>query len=189
MRTNTVTMTVRPAFAVAELADYVGPEGSTATFTALAEGEGYSFQWYVKKPSAAKFSKSSITEAVYSVTLTAARNGNQVYCVVTDGEGNTVRTNTVTMIIGTPLSVAELTDYVGPENSTATFALSAEGDGLSYQWYVKKPTAAKFSKSSITGDTYSVELTAARNGNQVYCVVTDARGNTVQTNTVTMTIG
>ncbi|MBR4691594.1 MAG: hypothetical protein IKP17_02420, partial [Oscillospiraceae bacterium] len=72
---------------------------------------------------------------------------------------------------------------------TASFTVVASGEGLTYQWYVKKPTASKFSKSSITGDTYSVELTAARNGNQVYCVVTDALGNTVQTNTVTMTIG
>ncbi len=54
---------------------------------------------------------------------------------------------------------------------------------------MKKPTAAKFSKSSITSATYSVELTAARNGNQVYCVVTDGEGNTVQTNTVSMSIG
>ena len=34
------------------------------------------------------------------VTLTDARNGNQVYCVVTDGAGNSVRTNTVTMTVG-----------------------------------------------------------------------------------------
>ena len=189
-RTNTVTMAVAvPLEITAPLEDYVGPEGSTAAFTVEAEGEGLSYQWYVKKPTAAKFSKSSITAATYSVELTAARNGNQVYCVVTDAEGNTARTNTVTMSIGTAFTVADLTDYVGPEGSTAAFTVSAEGEGLSYQWYVKKPTATKFSKSSITLATYSVELTAARNGNQVYCVVTDGEGNTVQTNTVSMTIG
>jgi hypothetical protein len=53
---------------------------------------------------------------------------------------------------------------------------------------VKKPTARKFSKSSITGYTYSVQLTDARDGNQVYCVITDALGNSVRTDTVTMTI-
>ena len=189
VRTNTVTMTLGPAFTVAPLADYVGPEGSTASFTVVAEGEGLSYQWYVKKPTAAKFSKSAITGDTYAVTLTAARNGNQVYCVVTDSSGNTVRTNTATMTVGTPLTVAPLTDYVGPEGSTASFTVAAEGEGLSYQWYVKKPTAKKFSRSSITGAVYSVELTAARNGNQVYCVVTDSSGNTVRTNTATMTIG
>ncbi|MBR4693151.1 MAG: hypothetical protein IKP17_10390, partial [Oscillospiraceae bacterium] len=78
--------------------------------------------------------------------------------------------------------------YVGAQGSTATFTAIATGEGLTYQWYVKKPSANKFSKSSITGDTYSVELTPERNGNQVYCVVTDAFGNTARTNTVTMTI-
>ena len=88
-----------------------------------------------------------------------------------------------------PLAItAELTDYVGPLGSTASFTVEATGTGLSYQWWVKKPSATKFSKSSVTGPVYEVELTEARNGNQVYCVVTDAFGNSVRTNAVTMTI-
>jgi hypothetical protein len=53
---------------------------------------------------------------------------------------------------------------------------------------VKTPNATAFTKSSITGPTYSVTLTAARNGNQLYCVVTDKYGQTAKTNTVTMTV-
>jgi fibronectin type 3 domain-containing protein len=63
-----------------------------------------------------------------------------------------------------------------------------DGEGLSYQRDVKTPRAPRSSNPSITTATYSVELTAARNGNRLYCVVTDAYGNTVQTDTVTMTI-
>jgi hypothetical protein len=109
---------------------------------------------------------------------------------VKDSHGNTVKTNTVSMTVAAPLSVGDLTDYAGPVGSTAAFTVSAGGEGpFTYQWWVKKPTATKFSKSSITGDTYSVELTEARNGNQIYCVVTDAYGQTARTNTVTMSIG
>ncbi|MBR4692789.1 MAG: hypothetical protein IKP17_08525, partial [Oscillospiraceae bacterium] len=181
----------RPAAAlsVADLSDYVGPLGSTASFTAEATGDGLSYQWYVKNRTATRFSKSSITAATYSVTLTEANSGRQLYCVVTDAFGDSVQTNTVTMTIGAALTVADLTDYVGPVGSTASFTAVATGDGLTYQWWVKKPTASSFSKSSIKTATYSVELTEARNGNQVYCVVTDAYGSTVQTNTVSMTIG
>ena len=46
-------------------------------------------------------------------------------------------------------------NYTGPLGSRATFTVGAEGDGLSYQWYVKNRTATKFSKSSITAATYS----------------------------------
>ena len=189
-RTNTVCMTIAATLEItADLTDYVGSENSTVTFTVEALGEGLTYQWYVKKPTAVRFSKSSITEATYSVQLTEARNGNQVYCVVTDAYGNTVQTNIVSMTIAAPLAItADLADYTGPVGSTASFTVEAVGDGLSYQWWVKKPTATKFSKSSITSDTYSVELTEARNGNRVYCVVTDAYGNTARTNTVSMTI-
>ncbi len=196
VQTNAVSMTISDEPAVleilADLEDYVGPENSTATFTVQAAGEGLTYQWWVKKPSAIRFSKSSITGPVYEVELTAARNGNQVYCIVTDAYGNTEQTNTVSMTIADEPAaleiLADLEDYVGPENSTATFTVQAAGEDLTYQWWVKKPSATKFSQSSITGPVYEVELTAARNGNQVYCIVTDAFGNTAQTNTVTMTI-
>ena len=192
-QTNTVSMTIaEPLVLLAGLENYVGPEGSTASFTVQATGTGLTYQWWVKKPSATRFSKSSITGPVYEVELTAARNGNQVYCIVTDAFGNTEQTNTVSMTIADEPAaleiLADLEDYVGPENSTATFTVQAAGEGLTYQWWVKKPSATRFSMSSITGPVYEVELTAARNGNQVYCIVTDAFGNTEQTNTVSMTI-
>ncbi|MBR4693152.1 MAG: hypothetical protein IKP17_10395 [Oscillospiraceae bacterium] len=190
VQSDTVSMTVGEALTVADLEDYVGPLGSTATFTVEATGTGLTYQWYVKNRTATKFSKSSITSAAYSVTLTEDNSGRQLYCVVTDSHGNTVKTNTVSMTVAAPMSVGDLSDYTGPVGSTAAFTVSAGGEGpFTYQWWVKKPTATKFSKSSIAGDTYSVELTEARNGNQIYCVVTDAYGQTARTNTVTMSIG
>ncbi|MBR4692619.1 MAG: hypothetical protein IKP17_07660 [Oscillospiraceae bacterium] len=188
-RTNTVTMTAVEALSVADLADYVGPLGSTASFTVQATGTGLTYTWYVKKPTATRFSKSSITGPTYSVELTEARNGNQVYCVVTDGAGDTVRTNTVTMTIGAAFHVADLANYVGPLGSKVSFTVTADGEGLTYAWYVKPASGTDFVRSSISKATYSVTLTEARNGNQVYCVVTDSAGNSVRTNTVTMTVG
>ncbi len=190
-QTNTVSMTAAEPLAItAALTDYAGLEGSTASFTVQATGVGLTYQWWVKKPTATRFSKSSVTGDTYAVELTEARNGNQIYCVVTDAFGNTARTNTVSMTAAEPLAIISVPgDYTGPIGSIASFTVEASGTGLSYQWYVKKPTATKFSKSSITGDTYAVELTEARNGNQLYCVVTDAFGNAVRTNTVTMTVG
>ncbi len=170
--------------------NYAGPLGSRATFTVEAEGDGLSYQWWVKNRTVTKFSKSSITAATYSVTLTEANSGRQLYCVVTDAFGNSVQTDTVTMTVATPqlTILRQPANYTGPAGSTAVFSVVAEGEELTYQWYVKKPSATKFSKSSITAATYSVELTAARSGNRLYCVVTDAYGNTAQTDIVTMTV-
>ena len=190
-KTETVTMYAEESPVIFNsLEDYYGPQGSTAILTVEAEGEGLTYQWYVKKASATKFSKSSITDPTYTVTLTSARNGNQVYCVVKDAYGNTAKTETVTLNVEeSPVITNSLEDYVGGLNSTVTFTVEAEGEGLTYQWYVKKASATKFSKSSITDPTYTVTLTSARDGNQVYCVVTDQYGNTAKTETVTMSIG
>ncbi|MBR4691231.1 MAG: leucine-rich repeat protein, partial [Oscillospiraceae bacterium] len=118
------SVTVGPAALAitAEPEDYRGPLGSAASFTVGARGEGLSYQWYVKKPTAAKFSRSSITGPTYAVTLTEERDGNQVYCVVTDAYGGSAQTNTVSMTVALPLSVtAGLQDYRGPAGSTASF--------------------------------------------------------------------
>ena len=124
--------------------------------------------------------------------LTEARNGNRLYCVVTDALGNSVTSDTISMTICDPLTIiAQPADYRGPVGSTASFTVEATGgaEPLTYQWYVKKLSASRFSKSSITGPVYEVELTEARNGNRLYCVITDALGNSVTSDTVTITVG
>ena len=70
----------------------------------------------------------------------------------------------------------------------ATVSVKAKGDDLTYQWYVKNQGGEKFNKSKIKKDTYSVKMTEKRNGRQLYCVVTDQDGKTVQSNTVTIAI-
>ena len=84
---------------------------------------------------------------------------------------------------------------VQPENVTvsaagekATVSVKAKGDGLTCQWYVMNQGGEKFGKSKIKKDTYSVKMTKKRNGRQLYCVITDQNGKTVQSNTVTIAI-
>ncbi len=80
-------------------------------------------------------------------------------------------------------------NYVGAVGSTATATVRATGEGLSYQWYFANPGATSFTKSGSKTATYSATLTAANSGRRMYCVITDASGNSVRTNTVTMTVG
>ena len=170
--------------------DYTGPIGSTASFTVEASGDDLTYQWWVKTRGGSSFTKSSIKKATYSVELTEARSGNQLYCVVTDASGNSIRSDTVTMTAASALAITrQPVDYTGPIGSTASFTVEAQGDGLTYQWWVKTRGGSSFTKSSIKTAAYSVELTEARNGNQLYCVVSDSHGNSLRTNTVSMTAG
>ena len=80
-----------------------------------------------------------------------------------------------------------------PESQTVelgnsiTLSVQAEGIGLRYQWYYKKVGQESFSPYR-TGATETVTPTASWNGIQLYCVVTDATGSSVTSDTVTVNV-
>ena len=164
--------------------------GERASTTVTATGDGLTYQWYIAAEGSSNFKKSSITKASYGVIMSESNDGRQAYCVVTDQNGNTAKTNTVTLSLRTALAVTTQPKSVTvKEGATAKVTIAATGDGLTYAWYYKNPGATKFSKTTaFTGKTYSVAMDASRDGRQVYCVITDKYGSTVQTNTATLSM-
>ena len=76
--------------------------------------------------------------------------------------------------------------YVG---QTVNFAVAAEGEGLTYQWYIQRANETAFTPwNGKTAPSASFMANAGHNGLQVYCVVTDANGNSVTSETVTLTV-
>ena len=72
---------------------------------------------------------------------------------------------------------------------SARVTVTATGDGLTYKWYFKNPGSEKFSyTSTFKSNYYQVAMSEDRSGRQVYCVVSDKYGNSVQTETVTISI-
>ena len=69
---------------------------------------------------------------------------------------------------------------------TAKITLDVQGEGLKYTWYYSLPGKTTFYKSSIADSEYKITLSADRVGRNVYCVITDAFGNSVQTETITL---
>ena len=179
-----ITITTQPKSISAE-------PGATAKLTVKATGEGtLKYQWYIKNSGASKYSKSSTTTATYSVAMNPERDGRKLYCVITDAYGQKATTNTVTISMKSTLGIhTQPTDANAPLNETVTVKVGATGSGtLKYQWYYKEAGGSKFYKSSTTTSTYSVAMTSARNGRQLYCVVTDGSGNKVTSNTVTISV-
>jgi len=115
-------------------------------------------------------------------------------CKITDGSGNAIWSSPVKLQI---LS-AELKILTQPESitcasgATAIFTVKAQGDSLKYQWYASADGGESWTISYLGGyntDTLSFSMTAARASKLYKCVITDAAGNTVETNTVSVTIG
>lgn len=72
--------------------------------------------------------------------------------------------------------------------SKATFSVKATGRELSYQWYYKKTTDSEWKlwKNHVTAST-TATANDTWNGMQVYCVVTDASGKSVSSESATVT--
>ncbi len=183
---DTVTMNKYVMAIISQPHDCIVPEGSKASATVKVEGEDLTYQWYIKNRTASKFSKSSVTKNTYSVTLSDAVDGRQLYCVVTDKYGNSLTTDIVTLRKYILAITSQLSDAYVASGTKVSVAVDAEGDGLTYQWYIKNASATKFSKSSVTKATYSTTMSNTVNGRQVYCVVSDAYGNTVTSDTATL---
>ncbi len=190
VKTNTVTLGLKQTAKITTQPKSVTvASGKTATVTFKATGDGLTYKWYYKNKGATKFTyTSSFKSNTYKITMNADRAGRQVYCVVTDKYGNSVKTNTVTLGLKKTAKITTQPKSVTvASGKTATVTFKATGDGLTYKWYYKNKGATKFTyTSSFKSNTYKMTMNATRAGRQVYCVVTDKYGNSVKTNTVTL---
>ena len=162
--------------------------GATAKVTVKAQGDGLTYQWYIKNAGSSKYSKSSVTSATYSAKMSSTTKDRYAYCVITDAYGNSVQTKTVRLRMAASITTQPKNVEVAA-GKTAKVTVKATGDELTYKWYYKNPGASKFSLTkSFTGNYYSVEMNEDRDGQQVYCVVTDKYGKTVKSNVVTLSM-
>ena len=193
VQTNTVTLTMgNPAKITRQLKSVTVANGAMAYVTFAAAGDGLTYTWYYKNKDESSFSKTAtFTSNSYSAVMNTTRHGRQIYCVVTDKYGNSVQTDTVTLSMAGAVNLVQQPKSVTtPKGTIANVSVTAAGDGLSYAWYYKDKNASSFSKTNtFTSNTYIVEMNEVRDGRQIYCVVKDKYGNSVQTNTVTLTMG
>lgn len=176
---------------VVQPVDQVVAVNANAVFTVEAIGEGLTYQWQSKTPSATKWSNSSLTgnkTATLTVKALSTRFNNYYRCVITDANGNTVTTQAAQLIdesTATLEIVTQPTDQITKLDETAIFTVEANGIDLSYQWEYK--TSANWMVCSLTGNQTNkliVKALESRMGNYYRCVITDKNGNTVTTDAV-----
>ena len=169
--------------------DYNGVKGSRASIKVEAEGTGLKYKWYLSNDHGATWSESSLKTNEYRAYLDETRDGRMVKCEVSDSFGNSVTSQAATMRIINKLAITKQPeDYFGVRGSLVSMTVEAEGVGLSYQWYLSNNNGETWSKSSLTGSEYYVDLDEARDGRLVKCVVTDAFGDSVTSRVAKMEI-
>ena len=172
-------------------ADVTAKAGDSVSFSVKAEGEGLTYQWYYKKAGQTAWNKwGTRTTATTTATANDTWNGMQVYCKVTDKDGKTSDSNPATITIQRELKITtQPTNKTVKLGDSVTLSLKAEGNGLTYQWYFKKAGQTSFSKwNNRTHASETVTPNATWDGIQLYCVVKDSSGKSVQSNTVKITV-
>ena len=187
--TDTVSMSLKVTLGISSMSvKNKAYSGEKVQLSVKATGEGLSYAWYFQNPGESGWTKSTIKSSTYSLTMNAANDGRKVYCAVTDTYGNVVESPVVTLdTLFKPVIVLQPANQTGSAGSTVTFSVTATGEGtLKYQWYYRNAGTSTWKVATSTSDTYTTDLTAARNGRQVRCVVADEYGNTVTSNSATM---
>ena len=159
-----------------------GAINGTVTFSvAASDHSALTYQWYYIYP----WSTSPLaggTGATWSFTMKEKLDGITVYCVATDSSGNSTQSNkAVARLLGVSKQPSNGFAYPGGTIST-TF--TAYGTDLKYQWYYKDPGMSAFQATSVKTATANTVMSAAKQGRQIFCRITDQYGNSIDTNTV-----
>ena len=165
-----------------------------AVVTVKATGEGLAYQWYygTSRDGAASH-KSTIASGktdTYKTKITKARYGRFVECWVTDRYGRWMRTNAVRLTFKNPYPtiVTQPVSVSAKEGEVAKITVKATGLGLTYTWYYKNTNQVIFHKCATTKPYYSIKMTEARDGRQMYCEIRDRYYRLVKTETVTFSL-
>ena len=181
--------------------NYYGTVGGTATFTVAASGDRVTYQWQRSTDDGETWSNiSGGTSTTLSIPIQASVNGNLYRCIAKDYMGHIATSQAGKLTVTSSLStlsefepeftvINEPDDYYGRPGDIATFIVEAEGANLSYQWLCRAPGADNFeylTSSDATTNTLRVEMTAASNGAEYRCFITDANGDMGSTRVATI---
>ncbi len=177
LRKKVVSVLTQPSNASA-------PIGSDIKTSVQVTGDEVSYQWYCREPGQQDFEKTEMTEDTFQTIMTEELHGSEVYCEITDKHGNVITSDTV--MLGTLAIANQPLSTLAAIGESVETSVEASGTIKSYQWWVKNPDTENFEKSAVTGPTYECVMTEETDGCQVYCIITDEYGNTVQSDTATL---
>ncbi len=188
--TDTVAVTVTPRITTQPKSMSVAV-GTTARFSVAAKGSNLTYQWYYRNNASDGWKMSTMAcgkTAVFSFTAQETHSGHQYRCVISNGKG-TISSNIVEVTV-TPRITVQPKSAAVSAGTTVKFTVTAQGTGLSYQWYYRNNSSDNWRKSIMAcGKTSVFSFTAEKShsGHQYRCVVTGKYGETVS-NTVTLTV-
>ena len=123
-----------------------------------------------------------------SAPQTHTFHGYQYYSYSNDDGFLSVPLSTVVTAAAPPVITTQPSNQTVAAGKTATFKVSASGEGLTYQWQYSKDNGGTWkNKSGATSASYSVTPKETDSGLLYHCIVTNA-GGSVTSNSAKLTV-
>ena len=167
--------------------------GSQATLKVAAEsttGSELTYQWMrFANGEWVKCTSAGSDTAQFTFKMYKNFSGRMYMCIVTDAEGNTAGTRAV--LVSVPFEIkSQPEDITAVAGDNVSLSVTAAGSNLIYQWEYttdgvnwKECTSANSSKATFKFKAYK-----SFNGRTYRCVVTDAAGNQLVSDTASVTV-
>ena len=168
-----------------------GKIGDAVEFRVGASGTNLKYQWqYVLKGRNNWVDFTSGNACTMKKVLNETYDELKVRVVITDGNGNSVISNTVTVTLKkAPVITSQPTAVTGKIGDAVEFRVGASGTNLKYQWqYVLKGRNNWVDFTSGNACTMKKVLNETYDDLKVRVVITDGNGNSVTSDTVTVTL-
>ncbi len=176
----------RPLSIVKQPSDDYVQRGGEAIFTVQAVGWNLSYDWEYSEDNGETWLPASGTNATFHCAADDAAAARQYRCVVTNGDGEQQTTRSVRVYL-TDLSItSQPEDAMGKTGDIATFTVTAEGYGLSYQWQYSTDGGETWTDSAAKASV-TCTINRTSNGRQYRCIITDKYGQTVISDTASIT--
>lgn len=169
-------------------------KGQTAKVSVVAAGDGLTYTWYYRNVGTTSFrTATSFTGNTYSVKMDASSNGREVYCVVKDQYGSTVKTKTAVLQMKGALLITMQPESVKARvGDEAGFGVVVTGGTkpYTYRWEQYNSKTGKWEKAAgevltVGQQNMLVVIVKANTYNLKYrCLITDSKGNTIYSNVV-----
>ena len=150
--------------------------------------ETYTYQWQYKTRTDTVWKNiSGSTKSTMSCWVQEYRYHSEYRCVITDAEGNQVISRTVRV---DPVDLTILTQpltQTGKDGDTLSYTVEVAGGKApyTYQWYLKAQSGQWTESTNSTATcTFEVNMITVLQTYSFYCVITDADGESVTTDTV-----
>lgn len=150
--------------------------GETATFQVEATGKFLTYRWYVIDTKGVRTLIDGATGDTYSLTATADKDNYTYECYVSNASGEVYRSMQLHLITAAPTITKDPEDVVIRSGNSIMLLVEAEGYGLSYQWYCDDGET-EFALENKTTRGYYFTPSKADDGNQYWCVVSNALGS------------